>query len=51
MNKCTKIISIFALIIIIIFSSLSCENKEEKIISRENARKLYNVPKYEENDS
>ena len=36
---------------IIILSYIRDKNKEEKIISRENARKLYNVPKYEENDS
>ena len=36
---------------IIILSYLRDKNKEEKITARENARKLYNVPKYEENDS
>ena len=36
---------------VIILSSIRDKNKEEKIIARENARKLYNVPKYEENDS
>lgn len=36
---------------VIILSYIRDKNKEEKIISRENARKLYNVPKYEENDS
>ena len=36
---------------VIILSYIRDKNKEEKTISRENARKLYNVPKYEENDS
>ena len=36
---------------VIILSYIRDKNKEEKIISRENERKLYNVPKYEENDS
>ena len=36
---------------VIILSYIRDKNKEEKIIARENARKLYNVPKYEENDS
>jgi len=36
---------------IIILSYLRDRNKEEKIIARENARKLYNAPKYKENDS
>ena len=36
---------------VIILSYIRDKNKEEKIISRENARKLYNVPKYEENES
>ena len=36
---------------VIILSYIRDKNKEEKIISRENARKLYNVPKYEENDT
>ena len=35
----------------IVLSYLKDKNKEEKIIARENARKLYNVPKYEENDT
>lgn len=33
---------------VIILSYIRDKNKEEKIIARENARKLYNVPKYEE---
>ena len=36
---------------VIILSYIRDKNKEEKIIARENARKLYNFPKYEENDS
>ena len=36
---------------VIILSYIRDKNKEEKIIARENARKLYNVPKYEENDT
>ncbi len=44
----TGIIILFA---VIILSYLRDKNKEERIIARENARKLYNVPKYEENDS
>ena len=36
---------------VIILSYIRDKNKEEKIIARENARKLYNVPKYEENES
>lgn len=43
----TGIIIIFAFIIL---SYLKDEEKEEKRIARENARKMYNVPKYEEND-
>ena len=43
----TGITIIFA---IIILSYLRDKNKEEKIIARENARKIYNVPKYKEND-
>ena len=39
------------LFVVILLSYLRDKNKEEKIIARENARKLYNVPKYEENDS
>ncbi len=39
------------LIIIIIISYTKDKDKEEKILARENARKLYNVPKYEENDT
>ena len=35
----------------IVLSYLKDKNKEEKIIARENARKLYNVPRYEENDT
>lgn len=44
----TGIIIIFAFIII---SYIRDTNKEEKRIARENARKLFNVPKYEENDN
>ena len=44
----TGITILFAFIIL---SYLKDKNKEEKIIARENARKLYNVPKYEENDT
>lgn len=44
----TGILIIFAFIIL---SYLRDKNKEEKRIARENARKIYNVPKYEENDS
>lgn len=44
----TGIIIIFAFIMI---SYLRDKNKEEKRIARENARKIYNVPKYEENDN
>ncbi len=44
----TGIIILFAVIILLY---LRDKNKEEKIIARENARKLYNVPKYEENES
>ncbi len=44
----TGITILFALIIL---SYLKDKNKEEKITARENARKMYNVPKYEENDS
>jgi hypothetical protein len=39
------------LIIIIVLSYTKDKDKEEKILARENARKLYNVPKYEENDT
>lgn len=39
------------LFVFIVLSYLKDKNKEEKIIARENARKLYNVPKYEENDT
>ena len=39
------------LFVVILLAYLRDKNKEEKIIARENARKLYNVPKYEENDS
>lgn len=49
----TKIISGTGIIIVfacIILSYLRDENKEEKRIARENARKMYNVPKYEEKD-
>lgn len=42
------IIIIFAFIILLY---LRDEKKEEKRIARENARKIYNVPKYEEKDS
>lgn len=38
------------LFVVIIISYLIDRSKEEKIIARENARKLFNVPKYEEND-
>ena len=38
------------LFIIIILSYIKDKDKEEKLLARENARKLYNVPKYEEND-
>jgi len=44
----TGITILFAFIIL---SYLKDKNKEEKIIARENARKLYNIPKYEENDT
>lgn len=44
----TGITILFAVIILSYFRD---KNKEEKIIARENARKLYNIPKYEENDS
>ena len=44
----TGITILFAFIVL---SYLKDKNKEEKIIARENARKLYNVPKYEENDT
>lgn len=39
------------LFVFILLSYLRDKNKEEKIIARENVRKLYNVPKYEENES
>ncbi len=39
------------LFVFVILSYLRDKNKEDKIIARENARKLYNVPKYEENDT
>ena len=39
------------LFVVILLAYLRDKNKEEKIIARENARKLYNVPKYEENDT
>ena len=39
------------LFVFILLSYLRDKNKEEKIIARENARKLYNIPKYEENES
>ena len=39
------------LFVVILLSYLRDKNKEEKIIARENARKLFNVPKYEEKDS
>ena len=39
------------LFVVILLSYLRDKNKEEKIIEKENERKLYNVPKYEENDS
>ncbi len=39
----TGIAVIFAIIVV---SYLRDKNKEEKIIARENARKIYNVPKY-----
>jgi len=44
----TGITILFAVIIV---SYVRDKNKEDRIIARENARKLYNVPKYEENDS
>lgn len=44
----TGIIIIFAFIMV---SYLRDKNKEEKRIARENARKIYNIPKYEENDN
>lgn len=44
----TGIVIIFAFVIL---SYLRDKNKEEKRIARENARKAYNVPKYEENDN
>lgn len=44
----TGIIIIFAFIML---SYLRDKNKEEKRIARENARKTYNIPKYEENDN
>lgn len=43
----TGIVIIFAFVIL---SYLRDTNKEEKRIARENARKIYNVPRYEEND-
>ncbi len=36
---------------VIMLAYLIDKSKEEKIIARENARKLYNIPKYEENDT
>lgn len=50
----TKILTETGIIIIFVFIILSYirdKNKEEKRIARENARKLFNVPKYEENES
>ena len=44
----TGIVIIFAFIILSYFRD---ERREEKRIARENARKLYNIPKYEENDN
>lgn len=44
----TGIIIIFAFIILSYFRD---ERREEKRIARENARKMYNIPKYEENDN
>ncbi len=39
------------LIVLIILSYLKDKNKEDKKTARENARKIFNVPKYEENDT
>lgn len=44
----TGIAVIFAVVIV---SYLREKNKEERIIARENARKIYNVPKYEHSNS
>jgi len=51
MTKLLTGTGIAILFAVIILSYIRDKNKEEKIIARENARKLYNVPKYEENDS
>lgn len=51
MTKLLTGTGITILFAVIILSYLRDKNKEERIIARENARKLYNVPKYEENDS
>lgn len=42
---------IIIILAFIILLYLRDEKKEEKRIARENARKIYNVPKYEEKDS
>ena len=39
------------LFVIIILSYLKDRNKEDKKVARESARKLYNIPEYEENDT
>ena len=41
---------IIVLCILIILSYLRSSSKEQKRISREDARKLYNIPKYEKED-
>lgn len=49
----TKIMTntgIVFLLVIIIVSYIRDKNKEEERIARENLRKIYNIPKYEEND-
>ncbi len=49
----TKILTetgISILFVFIIISYIRDKNKDEKRLVRENARKLYNVPKYEENE-
>ncbi len=51
MTKLLTGTGITILFAVIILSYLRDKDKEEKIIARENARKLYNIPKYEENDS
>lgn len=42
---------IFVILIIIIVSYIHSSRKEEKRIAREDARKLYNIPKYEKEDT